>query len=137
MTRYRIPAPSIAEPITATPPKKSSHWLRLVGLRTTNTPNTRHRVGVPNMPCLPEAARGLGDGHHVLQLLIDFWLCSLFVLMDKIYTLRLERLHGECKDLWGTSSTLYHPIDGLLRDLANPDLRDIPMRLPFRVELWD
>ena len=74
MTRYRIPAPSIAEPITATPPRKSSHWLRLVGLRTTNTPNTRHRVGVPKMRCLPEAARGLGDGHHVLQLLIDFWL---------------------------------------------------------------
>ncbi|MGC2077475.1 MAG: hypothetical protein WA728_15855 [Xanthobacteraceae bacterium] len=46
----------------------------------------------------------------------------------------LERLRSECKDLWGASSALYHRIDGLLREVANPNLQDIPMRLPFRVE---
>jgi hypothetical protein len=28
-------------------------------------------------------------------------------------------------------------MDGLLRELANPNLHDIPTQLPFRVELWD
>jgi hypothetical protein len=49
----------------------------------------------------------------------------------------LEELRTECAQLWGTSSQLYHRIDGLLRELANPNLHDIPTRLPFRVELWD
>ena len=49
----------------------------------------------------------------------------------------LEQLRAECKDQWGTSSKLYFRVDGLLRELANPNLHDIPMRLPFRVELWD
>jgi len=56
----------------------------------------------------------------------------------EVYTLGLlERLRSECKDMWGASSTLYHRVDDLLRELANPNLQDIPMRLPFRVELWD
>lgn len=37
----------------------------------------------------------------------------------------------------GTSSRLYHRVDELLRELANPNLHDIPTRLPFRVEMWD
>jgi len=41
------------------------------------------------------------------------------------------------QQLWGTSSEFYFRIDELLRELANPNLHDIPMRLPFRVELWD
>jgi hypothetical protein len=49
----------------------------------------------------------------------------------------LEQLREECKHLWGTSSNLYFRIDELLRELANPNLHDIPMRLPFRVEMWD
>jgi hypothetical protein len=49
----------------------------------------------------------------------------------------LEELRGECKHLWGTSSKLYFRIDELLRALANPNLHDIPTRLPFRVEMWD
>jgi len=49
----------------------------------------------------------------------------------------LEQLRDECKRLWGTSSEFYFRVDGLLRELANPNLHDIPMRLPFRVELWD
>ena len=28
-------------------------------------------------------------------------------------------------------------VDVLLRELANPNLYDVPTRLPFRVELWD
>ncbi|MGD0023500.1 MAG: hypothetical protein ABSC37_02575 [Xanthobacteraceae bacterium] len=49
----------------------------------------------------------------------------------------LEQLRKECSLHWDTSSTLYHRIDGLLRELANPNLHDIPTQLPFRVELWD
>src|SRR5271170_7528644 len=46
----------------------------------------------------------------------------------------LERLRAECKTLWGTSSELYFRVDELLRELANPNLHDIPTNLPFRVE---
>ncbi len=49
----------------------------------------------------------------------------------------LEQLREECQQLWGTSSEFYFRIDALLRELANPNLHDIPVRLPFRVELWD
>jgi len=48
----------------------------------------------------------------------------------------IEQLRLECRELWGTSSTLYHRVDALLRELANPNLHDIPTRLPFRVELY-
>lgn len=49
----------------------------------------------------------------------------------------LETLRAECKSLWGASSEAYFRVDELLRELANPNLHDIPTRLPFRVELWD
>jgi hypothetical protein len=49
----------------------------------------------------------------------------------------LERLRTECKTLWGASTDAYFRVDGLLRELANPTLHDIPGNLPFRVELWD
>ncbi len=49
----------------------------------------------------------------------------------------LEQLREECKGLWGTSSNLYFRVDELLRELANPNLHDIPTRLPFRVEMWE
>ena len=49
----------------------------------------------------------------------------------------LEQLRKECSRHWDTSSALYHRVDGLLRELANPNLHDISTRLPFRVELWD
>jgi hypothetical protein len=39
--------------------------------------------------------------------------------------------------LWGASSNAYLRVDGLLRQLVNPNLHDIPRNLPFRVELWD
>jgi hypothetical protein len=55
----------------------------------------------------------------------------------QLHTLSLlEQLREECQHLWGTSSEFYFRIDTLLRELANPNLHDIPMRLPFRVELW-
>ena len=46
----------------------------------------------------------------------------------------LEELREECKSLWGTSSEFYFRIDELLRELADPNLHDIPTQLPFRVE---
>jgi hypothetical protein len=49
----------------------------------------------------------------------------------------LEQLREQCKQLWGTSSDFYSRVDELLRQLANPNLHDIPTNLPFRVELWD
>jgi len=56
----------------------------------------------------------------------------------QLHTLGLiEELRTECKGMWGTSSELYFRIDELLRELANPNLHDIPTRLPFRVEMWD
>ena len=56
----------------------------------------------------------------------------------QLYTLGLlEELRTECKPLWGTSSDFYFRVDELLRQLANPNLHDIPTQLPFRVELWD
>jgi hypothetical protein len=56
----------------------------------------------------------------------------------QLYTLGLlEQLRAECGELWGNSSNFYHRIDKLLRELANPNLHDIPTKLPFRVELWD
>jgi hypothetical protein len=48
----------------------------------------------------------------------------------------LERLRAESSELWGTSSKLYHRVDALLRELANPNLHDIA-NMSFRVELWD
>ncbi len=56
----------------------------------------------------------------------------------QLYTLGLlEQLCAECKSLWGASSEAYFRVDELLRELANPNLHDIPTNLPFRVELWD
>ncbi len=56
----------------------------------------------------------------------------------QLYTLGLlEQLRAECKTLWGASSEAYFRVDELLRELANPNLHDIPTNLPFRVELWD
>jgi len=49
----------------------------------------------------------------------------------------LEQLRTESKSLWGASSEAYFRVDELLRELANPNLHDIPTNLPFRVELWD
>jgi hypothetical protein len=49
----------------------------------------------------------------------------------------LERLRAGFKDLWGTSSMLHFRLEALLRELADPNLRDIPTDLPFRVEMWD
>jgi hypothetical protein len=40
-----------------------------------------------------------------------------------------EQLREECKQLWGASSEFYFRIDELLRELANPNLHDIPTRL--------
>ena len=50
----------------------------------------------------------------------------------QLHTLSLlEQLREECKSLWGTSSEFYFRIDELLRELADPNLHDIPTRLPF------
>jgi hypothetical protein len=49
----------------------------------------------------------------------------------------LEQLREDCKALRRASSDAYFRVDGLLRQLANPNLHDIPRSLPFRIELWD
>ena len=49
----------------------------------------------------------------------------------------LEQLREASKGLWGASSEAYFGVDELLRQLANPNLHDIPRNLPFRVEMWD
>jgi hypothetical protein len=49
----------------------------------------------------------------------------------------LEQLRDECNSLWSASSAAYFRVDELLRQLANPNLHDIPRNLPFRVEMWD
>jgi hypothetical protein len=49
----------------------------------------------------------------------------------------LEQLREASKSLWGASSAAYFRVDELLRQLANPNLHDIPHNLPFRVEMWD
>ena len=49
----------------------------------------------------------------------------------------LEQLREASKGLWGASSEAYFRVDELLRQLANPNLHDIPHNLPFRVEMWD
>jgi hypothetical protein len=38
----------------------------------------------------------------------------------------LEQLREDCKALWSASSNAYFGVDGLLRQLANPNLHDIP-----------
>jgi hypothetical protein len=56
----------------------------------------------------------------------------------QLHTLRMLRQLPEliiC--LWGASSEAYFRVDELLRQLANPNLHDIPHNLPFRVEMWD
>jgi hypothetical protein len=56
----------------------------------------------------------------------------------QLHTLSLlEQLRRECKGLWGTSSEIYFRVDRLLRQLADPNLSDIPSNLPFRVEMWE
>jgi hypothetical protein len=56
----------------------------------------------------------------------------------QLYTFGLlERLRAECSDLFGATSEAYFRIDKLLRELANPNLHDVPTNLPFRVEMWD
>ena len=49
----------------------------------------------------------------------------------------LEQLREASKSLRGASSEVYFRVDELLRQLANPNLHDIPRNLPFRVETWD
>jgi hypothetical protein len=49
----------------------------------------------------------------------------------------LEQLRVECSQHWNASSTLYHRVDGLLRELANPNLHEIFPTSAFQVELWD
>ena len=49
----------------------------------------------------------------------------------------LEQLRTEWNKLTDASSDAHFRVDKLLRELANPNLHDIPRNLPFRVELWD
>jgi hypothetical protein len=43
----------------------------------------------------------------------------------------LEQLRAESGERWGTSSKLYRRVDKLLRELADPNLHDIPANLPI------
>jgi hypothetical protein len=49
----------------------------------------------------------------------------------------LEHLREASKGLSGASSAAYFRVDELLRQLANPNLHDIPRHLPSCVEMWD
>jgi hypothetical protein len=83
------------------------------------------------------------DGASGSRKRLDSWAsCSIFVLMNEgdgqLHTLSvLEQLREASKSLWGASSAAYFRVDELLRQLANPNLHDIPRNLPFRVEMWD
>jgi hypothetical protein len=56
----------------------------------------------------------------------------------QLHTLGLiQQLRAQCSELWGTSSDLYHRVDGLLRELSNPNLHDIFSVSVFRIEIWD
>jgi hypothetical protein len=46
------------------------------------------------------------------------------------YCTVLRDAAGECKKLWGASSNGHFRVDKLLRELANPNLHDIPTNLP-------
>jgi hypothetical protein len=48
----------------------------------------------------------------------------------------LERLRTEAGCAKGAYAGVYERVDGLLRELANPNLHDIA-NMSFRVELWD
>ena len=43
----------------------------------------------------------------------------------------LEQLREASKGLWGASWEAYFRVDELLRQLANPNLHDIPRNSPF------
>ena len=49
----------------------------------------------------------------------------------------LEALRAEASKLWGSTSDFYVRVDELLRKLADPNMQDVPLNLPFRVEMWD
>ena len=53
----------------------------------------------------------------------------------QLHTLSFEQLREASKSLWGRRRT--SAWTELLRQLANPNLHDIPRNLPFRVEMWD
>ena len=56
----------------------------------------------------------------------------------QLHTLGLiQELRAQCSELWGTSSELYRRVDGLLRELSNPNLHDIFPVSAFRIEIWD
>jgi hypothetical protein len=56
----------------------------------------------------------------------------------EVYTLSLlEELRDEYGKLQKTYSDSYHRLDGLLRQLSNPNIHDIPFQMPFRIEMWD
>jgi hypothetical protein len=48
----------------------------------------------------------------------------------------LEQLRAGARGADGAYSDLYHRVDGLLRELANPNLHEIA-NMAYRVELWD
>ena len=53
------------------------------------------------------------------------------------HTLSVPEQLREASRALGASSEAYFRVDELLRQLANPNLHDIPRNLSFRVEMWD
>jgi hypothetical protein len=49
----------------------------------------------------------------------------------------LEELRVVTSAVWDGTASLHQRVDKLLRERAAPKVADIPMHLPFRVELWD
>ena len=55
----------------------------------------------------------------------------------EVHTLTLlERLRAQCCALQSDLLDAYSRIDDLIRQINNPNLHDIPMQMPFRVEMW-
>ncbi len=54
------------------------------------------------------------------------------------YTITLlSELHAECARLSRDLSDAGERLHGLMRQLSNPNLPDIPLFMPYRVEQWD
>jgi hypothetical protein len=68
---------------------------------------------------------------------------SMFLLRSmtdesaETYTLSLlEQLRAQCARLQAELAQSYARMDGLIRQINNPNLHDLPMQMPFRVEMW-
>jgi hypothetical protein len=48
----------------------------------------------------------------------------------------VEQLRDQCGALQRELSEAYHRMDALIRQLSNPNLHDLPINLPYHIEMW-